>query len=442
MRALKITTTLRGMTAILLVAPLAATSFVFFHLDAVDRSAQSLGTRTLESVLLFDACVRASLRGEASLSEVVLTQDRSSDAKALGVVEEQLAVADHAWETFAAANMGRVELEVAQRWWALREQVADRGLRPAIAAMRDGNVERARGLILTEVMARRDASTIAADLFLEQQHATATAVLRELRGGIHRVKWVAAMAPFLMLCMGVLALFVSRSIERPLSSMVSVAEALGLGDKTARVKIESDNELATLGRAINQMADGIADANCRLEALATTDGLTGLLNRRCFDERSRNEWSRACRTGQRLSLLMIDVDHFKAYNDRYGHPAGDAALAAVAAALHDTATRAGELCARYGGEEFVALLPAADSSAALVVAERFRAKLAALAIPHAASATRSTLSVSIGVATMVPAVGTDPKLLLDAADAALYEAKRAGRDRVHVSGSNAFATKS
>lgn len=421
------------MTTVLLIAPTAAASLVFFYLNQVDQRSQSLGEHTVESLLRFDACVRATVRAEASLAEALLTHDPLRDPNALSTVEEQLSLADRTWGAFAAESQGIAEFEYAQRWWALREQATNRGLRPAIAAARAGDVDGARRLALDEALTRRNPSTDAADLFLAQEHTAAKAVLADLQGRIDRIKWVVASVSFILLCVGVLVFFVSRSIERPLLSMVAVAEAIGSGDGSTRVKIESENEFATLGRAINQMADGVAGANQRLEALATTDGLTGLLNRRCFGERLRDEWSRACRTGLPLSLLMIDVDHFKAFNDTHGHPAGDAALVAVAATLRASATRTGDFCARYGGEEFVALLSASDASAARIVAERVRTKLAGLDIPHASSTTRPTLTISIGTATAVPAIRSDPNLLVAAADTALYEAKRAGRDRVRAS---------
>jgi diguanylate cyclase (GGDEF)-like protein len=176
--------------------------------------------------------------------------------------------------------------------------------------------------------------------------------------------------------------------------------------------------------------------NVRLEGLSTTDALTGVSNRRLFDERLGEEIRRGQRHGQPLALLFIDVDHFKRYNDRYGHPAGDAVLRRVAALLRQQARRPGDLAARYGGEEFALLLPHTDETAALSVAERCLAALANAAIAHADSPTAPHLTLSVGVAAHragAPDNCTDPARLEDAAaliaraDAALYEAKQRGR---------------
>lgn len=172
----------------------------------------------------------------------------------------------------------------------------------------------------------------------------------------------------------------------------------------------------------------------QLRRLAFIDGLTGLHNRRALDERLARELRHAARTGQPLALCLIDVDFFKAYNDHYGHQAGDDALRAVAQALQAAMLRPVDLAARYGGEEFLCLLPATDAAGAAAVAERLRAAVQALALPHAHSGVASVLTVSVGVAHWAAAPGGPPaaaaETLLAAADAALYEAKHAGRNRV------------
>lgn len=171
----------------------------------------------------------------------------------------------------------------------------------------------------------------------------------------------------------------------------------------------------------------------QLRRLAFIDGLTGLHNRRALDERLHTELRHAARTGQPLALAMIDVDFFKAYNDHYGHQAGDDALRAVAQALRHGMLRPVDLAARYGGEEFVCLLPETEASGARAVAERLRAAVQALALPHARSSVAEVLTVSIGVAAWPGGVGRPPlapATLLQAADAALYDAKHGGRNRV------------
>jgi diguanylate cyclase (GGDEF)-like protein len=166
----------------------------------------------------------------------------------------------------------------------------------------------------------------------------------------------------------------------------------------------------------------------RLEALATTDALTGIPNRRVFDERLEREWRRAVRSREPLSIVMADVDYFKAYNDAYGHVAGDRCLQQVALALMSCVSRGDDLVARYGGEEFVALLPNTTESGATEVAERMCRKVADLAIVHRGSEL-DRVSISVGVGTAVPRVGDRAHTLINAADKALYRAKEGGRNR-------------
>lgn len=174
----------------------------------------------------------------------------------------------------------------------------------------------------------------------------------------------------------------------------------------------------------------LAAAKSELQRLSALDGLTGITNRRRFDEQLDQEWKRAARDGSPLSVILTDIDHFKAYNDHYGHLAGDDCLKRVAAALRDAVQRPGDLVARYGGEEFVAILPGTDSAGARAVAESMRRGVADLGIDHAASPTHSKVTSSLGAATIVPDETSVPATLVAAADEALYESKKAGRNRV------------
>jgi diguanylate cyclase (GGDEF)-like protein len=177
----------------------------------------------------------------------------------------------------------------------------------------------------------------------------------------------------------------------------------------------------------------LIEAATELSELATTDGLTGIANRRAFDLALRREWRRSSRTRKPIALLMIDVDFFKMFNDRYGHQDGDWALRGVAACLQNSVKRPCDLAARYGGEEFAALLQETDAEGALVIAERIRDAVARLAIPHDGNPT-GRLTISIGVASTCPGTPDAEALLVKAADLALYDAKRAGRDRVGIAG--------
>ncbi len=175
----------------------------------------------------------------------------------------------------------------------------------------------------------------------------------------------------------------------------------------------------------------LGQANAELTALASTDALTGLANRRMFDSTLTKEWYRALRDGVPLALLMIDVDRFKPLNDLFGHQVGDAFLAMVGRVISHTVRRAGDLAARYGGEEFAVVLPSTGASGALDIAEHIRR--AVLGIDTRAIVEGGyPVSVSIGVAATVPLAGSGATGLLHNADAALYQAKRNGRNRVEM----------
>lgn len=166
-----------------------------------------------------------------------------------------------------------------------------------------------------------------------------------------------------------------------------------------------------------------------LRRLSTVDSLTGVGNRRVFDATLGHEWSRSSRRATPLTLILLDIDHFKRFNDHYGHPAGDVCLAEVAAALRDQVHRPGDFLARYGGEEFAVVLPDTDPEGGFRFAERLCEAVRALHMPHAHAPNSGRVTVSLGVATAVPEAGQSPAALLAAADRALYAAKAAGRDR-------------
>ena len=171
-----------------------------------------------------------------------------------------------------------------------------------------------------------------------------------------------------------------------------------------------------------------------LEDLSFKDGLTNVANRRRFDALMEIEWANARRNGQPLSLIMLDIDYFKQYNDRYGHVEGDACLKRVAKVLGSAASRARDTLARVGGEEFVLILPEADEAMAFKLAERCRTLIAAEQIPHAGSAVSPVLTVSFGVGSIIPGEGDEATSFIEQIDRRLYQAKQLGRDQISVVG--------
>ncbi|MDN3543572.1 two-component regulator propeller domain-containing protein [Kinneretia asaccharophila] len=206
-----------------------------------------------------------------------------------------------------------------------------------------------------------------------------------------------------------------------------------LGGMAALVRLRTRSlqaRQAEMERLVAQRTEELRQANEHLSRLSFADSLTGLANRRRFDEAFEEEWRRARRSGQALSLLLADVDGFKRYNDLLGHQAGDLCLSRVASVIASAAGRAGDLAARYGGEEFVVLLPGTDASAAQAVAEHIRSCCEALALPHPDSPVGNVVTLSLGLASCVPSAEEDAQRLLARADAALYRAKQQGRNRV------------
>jgi len=167
-----------------------------------------------------------------------------------------------------------------------------------------------------------------------------------------------------------------------------------------------------------------------LENRSLQDGLTGIANRRRFNEHLENAWDFTCREALPLSLIIIDIDHFKLFNDNYGHQAGDVCLTQIAQKLSAPLRRKTDLIARYGGEEFGCILPMTMLDNAIMIAEGFRADILSLQIPHAYSSTGSCVTISQGVATIFPTKGSLPGSLINAADEALYRSKETGRNKV------------
>jgi two-component system chemotaxis family response regulator WspR len=205
----------------------------------------------------------------------------------------------------------------------------------------------------------------------------------------------------------------------------------------ARIRYHSRSYLALRQRdeafrALRESQQMLLETNLALQRLMRADGLTGLANRRHFDDCLTDEWARAQREKKELSLLMIDVDYFKAFNDRFGHVAGDDALRQVAKCLADMCSRSTDLAARYGGEEFAMILPGTSLGGARLVAEKVRLCIQALAIAHEMPTPNSTVTVSLGVATLTPSASMTPTSLIELADQGLYLAKHNGRNQVGI----------
>jgi diguanylate cyclase (GGDEF)-like protein len=224
----------------------------------------------------------------------------------------------------------------------------------------------------------------------------------------------------------------------------SVLCALGtvlLAGAAYRVHIERlASRERRLQALVSERTRELEQANEMLSRFSYLDAVTGISNRRNFDDCLDLEWRRVRRDGLPLSLVMIDIDHFKSYNDTYGHQTGDDCLREVAQALRKSLHRPGDLVARYGGEEFALILPGTDAKGALAVAETLRAGIEGLAIPHAGSPTTRVVTVSVGIGSAAPGDHANSDSLLREADKALYESKRSGRNRVRLAGPRGEAT--
>ena len=228
-----------------------------------------------------------------------------------------------------------------------------------------------------------------------------------------------------------------KIIIQPIQKLVAIARRFGEGDLSARAANSPlPSEFAPLARAFDAMASQLAErereliaSNDRLTVMASIDMLSGLANRRGFQSRLDFEWIKAQQSGSELSLLMIDVDHFKLFNDTYGHPEGDVCLTRIGETLAGIAATTSGFAARYGGEEFSLMLPNTTIGRALEIGEMVRQAVQNLAIPHITSG-HLAVTVSVGVAGVKPCEALTPGDLLEAADASLYVAKRQGRNAV------------
>ena len=254
--------------------------------------------------------------------------------------------------------------------------------------------------------------------------ATAFAQIRGLRNATLLLVLV------LLAVVGSLAYALGLLIVRPIERLSVAARRVADGDLEVEVPILGSGELSQLTRMFNDMVRLLREGRADLEHLSVTDPLTGLANRRRLMAELEHEVRRSDRLGRRFSLAMLDIDHFKDFNDSYGHPAGDALLKCLAKVLQDL-VRDVDTAARYGGEEFLVILTEARVGEAARAAERIRARLSEERFAAPGGAAPVGVTVSIGLAEF-PADGTSPEALISAADKALYRAKEAGRNRVIV----------
>jgi|GEM_PF-3199197 len=238
----------------------------------------------------------------------------------------------------------------------------------------------------------------------------------------------------------VIGVVIAKHLTRPLQTLSQTASKIAQEDFSSKLPDHGTLEIQSLSTALGAMAgrletvmNDLSEAKEKAELQSMQDGLTGLANRRRFDQYLDREWHRGARTQTKLSLILMDIDHFKLFNDHYGHSAGDECLKQVSHILSEVVGRGTDLVARYGGEEFVCVLPDTDAKGAKLIAENLRSAIAIAAIAHETSEVADFVTMSFGVATVQPRNDKAPLELIETADQALYQAKADGRNRVVVS---------
>ncbi len=276
----------------------------------------------------------------------------------------------------------------------------------------------------------RDTTKIKENARSYEQNLLASALTEVRHIERDRRDWV---NQFLLITGGILVLIILLyvgfyySVKRTITRLIRSAEAVAGGDLDHVMHTETRDELSHLGHALDNMRAQLKVRQMRLRHLSITDGLTGLKNRKFFDEVMQAETNKAARGNYPMALILLDIDHFKSINDRYGHVVGDACLQYVANRLRQQLKRSSDVAARYGGEEFAVILPNTLPDQCLAIAEQFRAEIeqSVIVVDHHTI----TCTVSCGIASMVPGTGEDTLYLVQAADSALYAAKHAGRNR-------------
>lgn len=287
-------------------------------------------------------------------------------------------------------------------------------------------------------------ATVLAGMLLAVPALASAAALGEVLG-VQTAVWIGAGAMLLIVILSVIVLWIwnrllraqvakrTTALQRELAEREKMEVALTYAREKLEERVkERTAVLEARNRELNATRIQLQDANAQLMKLVSIDGLTGIANRRHFDEVLAREVRRCLRERQPLSLILCDIDGFKRYNDSYGHARGDDTLKRVAQAVDKTFRRAGDLGARYGGEEFAIILPGIDARRAWLFADRLRRNIWRLAIPNAVSPVADRVTISAGVATALPERIYAIEELIQAADAALYRAKGNGRNRVEA----------
>lgn len=251
---------------------------------------------------------------------------------------------------------------------------------------------------------------------------------------IRFVNFVTLVSGFLLSL--IVAFGMSNNLVRRIGLLKSSAQTVAQGNlEVPALQLRGKDELTDLAHAFNTMTESlrsVIDSNQLLQQLSERDALTGIANRRSYDQMLERLWNGLALQRKTISLIICDIDYFKRFNDYYGHQAGDICLKNVAGTIQDTLDIPGALAARYGGEEFVILLPETDKDEALRAAKRIQYAITELRIPHIGSEVCSYVSLSMGVSTLIASDSDQPGTLLIQADKALYQAKEMGRNRISI----------
>jgi diguanylate cyclase (GGDEF)-like protein len=239
-------------------------------------------------------------------------------------------------------------------------------------------------------------------------------------------------------------IFLELVVMQPIKKLTDHASRLDReGDYSIQLAFNRRDELGRLARVLDFVSATIAErtdelkrVNKELEKLSSVDALTGVANRRRFDDHMEKEWLRAARQNTRLSMILADVDHFKHYNDFYGHQEGDRCLRAIASAIQRQVTRPADLVARYGGEEFAVILPETEAKGACMVAEKIRRAVHDLQIDHQGSEAADVVTLSLGINSITPGPEDEKRAFIQKADESLYQAKKTGRNTAVLAGTD------